>query len=134
MKNFGEGVTGFITDAQFIKTKSNAKGSIVQLVYTEKMSYDPFLSTAYFAMQTGDIKKVGNNYVLDDYPDHKFNIKNIQEVFAENPVLIPAFYDQMVKKLTKYLGSYELGQSETTDNDYNDGQEPYDPLADIELF
>lgn len=134
MKNFGEGVTGFITDAQFIKTKSNAKGSIVQLVYTEKMSYDPFLSTAYFAMQTGDIKKVGNNYVLDDYPDYKFNIKNIQEVFAENPVLIPAFYDQMVKKLAKYLGSYELGQSETTDNDYNDGQEPYDPLADIELF
>lgn len=132
MKNFGEGVTGFITDAQFIKTKSNAKGSVVQLVYTEAMSYDPFLSTAYFAMQTGDLKKVGNNYILDDYPDYKFNIKNIVDVFAENSQLIPAFYDQMVKKLTKYLGSYELGSATNNNSDENDYSD--DPLADIELF
>ena len=128
MKNLGEGVTGFITEARFIKTKSNSRGFSANLVYTNEKSYDPLISTMYQAMEVGDVTKVGNNYVLDDYPDIKFNIKNFLDVFAENPILITAFYDQMSKKMRRYLDNPDVKNNTSNDSDN------VDPLGDIELF
>lgn len=128
MKNLGEGVTGFITEARFIKTKSNSRGFSANLVYTNEKSYDPLISTMYQAMEVGDVTKVGNNYILDDYPDIKFNIKNFLDVFAENPVLITAFYDQMSKKLRRYLDNPDAKNNTSNNSD------SVDPLGDIELF
>ena len=132
MKNLGEGVTGFITEARFIKTKSNSRGNSALLVYTNEKSYDPLISTMYQAMEAGDVLKVGNNYVLDDYPDIKFNIKNFLDVFAENPIIIPAFYDQMKNKLRRFLDS-----SEQTPKKHNvaDASAAFDSsLPDLDLF
>lgn len=130
MKNFGEGVTGFIAQAQFIKSKSNNKSSHTLLCYTDDLSYDPFISTIYQAMQLGDIQKAGNFYALDAYPEHKFTIKNAIEVFAEHPQMIPALYDQLRDKLTRYLST-----SGRDNNDHSDDDAVItDPFAGIELF
>ena len=103
MENMGEGVTGFVTTAQFIKSKSNSKGSTTQMVYTNELGYDPFLCTMYNAVKIGDVSRSGNFYALDDYPDIKFNLRNVMEVFADHPELIGAFYDQMKKKCAAVL-------------------------------
>ena len=58
----------------------------------------------------------------------KFNIKNFLDVFAENPVLITAFYDQMSKKLRRYLDNPDAKNNTSNNSD------SVDPLGDIELF
>lgn len=134
MKNLGDGVTGFITTAQFIKSKSNSRGNSASLVYTSQLRYDPLLSTLYQATENGDIKKVGNNFVLDKYPDIKFNLKNYLDVFSENPILITALYDQLSKKMLTLMDSSERDDKFETNSSFIDSDSDDDFLNSIDLF
>ena len=132
-ENMGEGITGHVAEAQFIKSKSNSKGFATQLVYTNELGYDHFLCTAYNAIKTGDIKKIGNFYALDDYPDIKFNLRNIMSVFAENPKMIQAFYDQMVKRISPMLDTNDRNIAKPPVDDIMTNDEIEDQLENLNL-
>ncbi len=105
--NIGEGITGHISIAKWIKSKSNSKGNECQLAYTGINGYDPLLSTLYFAKEKNELPKAGNFYYINKYPEYKFSFKNYSEVFAEHPELFSAYYDQFRDTCAKMLDDPE---------------------------
>lgn len=110
MVNLGEGITGHITSASWIKSKSNSKANSCQLVYTSLDGYNPILSTLWYAKETNTLKKSGNFYCLDRYPDYRFTLKNYREVFAEHPEMFGAYYDQFRDTCSKMLDDPEIAK------------------------
>ena len=105
--NLGEGVTGHVAIASWIKSKSNSKSNKCQLVYTNQAGYDPLLSNLWFGKECGDLTKSGNFFCLRDYPEFKFTMKNYQEVFAEHPEMFSGYYDELRDKCAKLLDNPE---------------------------
>ena len=101
--DLGEGVTGFIVNASFIKNKSNSKRGTCFLIYTNRRGYCPILSTLYTMRERGDLAKSGNFHYLDDLPSIKFTLKNCLDVFADHPEMITALYRQCVRKCEPLL-------------------------------
>lgn len=108
--DLGDGVTGFIVKAAFIKNKSNSRGNQCFLVYTNRRGYCPILSTLYTMKENEELQKVGNFYVLDDLPSIKFTFKNVLDVFAEHPEMIGALYEQCKRKLEPLLDNKSFGE------------------------
>lgn len=108
--DLGDGVTGFIVKASFIKNKSNSRGNHCFLVYTNRRGYCPILSTLYTMKENEELKRVGNFYVLDDLPSIKFTFKNVFDVFAEHPEMISALYEQCKRKLDYLLDNRSFGE------------------------
>lgn len=101
--NLGDGITGHIAIASWIKSKSNSKSNSCQLAYTNINGYDPLLSALYYGKETGDLAKKGNYFYVNKHPDQSFTLKNYQDVFAENPELFSAYYDQLRDQCSKML-------------------------------
>lgn len=105
--NLGDGVTGFISKAAWIKSKSNSKSNISFLCYTNKAGYDPLLSCLYQGKENGDLLKSGNFHYVKGYDKYKFTLKNYDEVFGDHPELFMAYYDDLKEKCAKYLDNPE---------------------------
>lgn len=107
MVNLGDGITGHVAIASWIKSKSNSKSNSCQLVYTNQAGYDPLLSSLYYAKETGDIGKSGNYFYVRDYDQYKFTLKNYQEVFADHPELFSGYYDELKDRCSRLLDNPE---------------------------
>lgn len=105
--NLGEGITGHVAIAKWIKSKSNSKSNECQLVYTNQSGYDPLLSNLYYGKEVGDLEKAGNFFHLRDYPEYKFTLKTYQDVFAEHPEMFMGYYDELRDKCSKMLDNPE---------------------------
>lgn len=105
--NLGEDITGHISIAKWIKSKSNSKENSCQLVYTNKAGYDPLLSNLWYGKETGDLTRVGNSFCLEAYPQYKFNLRNYAEVFGDHPEMFTAYYDELRRKCAKLLDNPE---------------------------
>lgn len=101
--DLGEGVSGFIAKAKWIKSKGNSLNHACQLVYTNKAGYDPLLSNIYYGIETKDIQQIGRKFAIDGYEDIKFTLKDYEEVFADHPELFGALYDSLRDKCAKLL-------------------------------
>lgn len=101
----GDGVSGFIAIAKWIKSKSNSKDNSCQLVYTNRFGYDRLLSLLWYGKETGDLSRSGNFFYLDRYPTIKFTMKNAREVFEEHPEMLSALYTQFRDKCSSLLDS-----------------------------
>lgn len=99
----GDGVTGFISLAKWIKTKSNSLNNTCQMVYTNFAGYDRLLSNIWNAKEIGDLQKVGNYYCLDSRPDVKFTMKTVRDTFQDHPEMIVPLYLQLRGNCEKYL-------------------------------
>lgn len=105
--NLGEGITGHIAIASWIKSKSNSKSNKCQLAYTNQGGYDPLLSNLWNGKETGDLKKAGNFFHLEDLPQYKFTLKNYRDVFAEHPEMFTTYYDELRRKCSVLLDNPE---------------------------
>lgn len=99
----GEGITGHISIASWIKSKSNSKSNTCQLVYTNKDGYNPLLSSLWFGKETGDLAKSGNYFYVNGMPQYKFTMKNYADVFGDHPEMFSAYYDQLRDQCAKML-------------------------------
>lgn len=99
----GEGITGHISIASWIKSKSNSKSNTCQLVYTNKDGYNPLLSSLWFGKEVGDLAKAGNYYYVNKLPQYKFTLKNYVDVFGEHPEMLSAYVDQLRDQCEKML-------------------------------
>jgi len=91
----GDGVTGHVAIATWIKSKSNSKSNSCQLVYTNDGGYNQLLSSLYFGKETGDLAKSGNYLYVNGCPEYKFTLKNYTDVFGDHPELFSRYYDQL---------------------------------------
>ena len=103
MLNLGDDVTGFVAIASWIKSKSNSKSNICQLLYTNDSGYDPLLSNLYYGKEIGHIPKSGNSLYIPGYEKLKFTLKNYKEVFGDHPELISAYVDELTRQCEPML-------------------------------
>lgn len=108
--NLGEDVKGHIAIASWIKCKSNSRKNSCQLVFTNTNGYDQLLSNLWYAKEIGELAKKGNYYYIDKHPDKLFTFKNYSDVFASNPELFSAFYDQLRGNCEKLLDNPDIVQ------------------------
>ena len=99
----GEGITGHVAIASWIKSKSNSRSNNCQLVYTNQNGYDQLMSSIWFSKENGDLAKSGNFYYVNGYPEYKFTLKTATDTFAEHPELFGAYYDQLRDCCSKML-------------------------------
>lgn len=107
----GDGITGHVAIASWIKSKSNSKSNTCQLVYTNQGGYDQLLSSLWFGKENGDLLKAGNFFYIKGYPEYKFSLKNYSEVFAEHPELFSAYYDQLRDQCEKMLDNPDAAKA-----------------------
>lgn len=108
--NLGEDIKGHIAIASWIKCKSNSKSNTCQLAFTNMNGYDPLLSNLWNGKELGDLHKKGNFYFVDKHPDKLFTFKNYSDVFASNPELFSAYYDQLRGNCEKLLDNPDIAQ------------------------
>lgn len=108
--NLGEDIKGHIAVASWIKCKSNSRANTCQLAFTNINGYDPLLSNLWQGKETGDLAKKGNYYYIDKHSDKLFTFKNYSEVFASNPELFSAFYDQLRRTCEPLLDNPDIAQ------------------------
>lgn len=101
--NLGDDIRGHISIATWAKCKSNSRKNSCQLTFTNTNGYDPLLSNLWNAKELGQLQKKGNFYYVDKHPDKLFTFKNYSEVFASNPELFGALYDQLKNNCEKML-------------------------------
>ena len=134
--DLGEGVTGHVCLASFIKNKSNSRNNTCFLIYTNRRGFDPLLSTLYTAKERGDLQKVGNFFVLDNFPSYKFTLKTAHEVFAEHPEMILALYLQFRDKCEVLMDNRPFSEildmdRKQTEMMLNDDEEEEDHTIDF---
>ena len=108
--NLGEGIKGHIAIASWIKCKSNSRANTCQLAFTNINGYDSLLSNLWNGKETGDLHKKGNFYFVDKHPDKLFTFKNYSDVFASNPELFSAYYDQLRNNCEKLLDNPDIAR------------------------
>ena len=108
--NMGEDIKGHIAIASWIKCKSNSKSNTCQLAFTNINGYDQLLSNLWNSKETNTLAKKGNFYYIDKHPDKLFTFKNYSEVFASNPELFSAFYDQLRRTCEPLLDNPDIAQ------------------------
>lgn len=125
--NLGEDIKGHVAIASWIKCKSNSKSNTCQLAFTNMNGYDPLLSNLWNAKELGELQKKGNFYYVDKHPDKLFTFKNYSDVFASNPELFSAFYDQLKNNCEKMLDNADIAnknnkklEQELRDDIHND--------------
>ena len=106
--NLGDGITGHIANASWIKSKTNSKANTCQLAFTNINGYDPLLSSLWFGKEKGDLAKKGNFYYVNGHPDLPFTLKNYTEVFGEHPELFSAYYDQLREQCEPMLDNPDI--------------------------
>lgn len=120
--NLGEGIKGHIAIASWIKCKSNSRANTCQLAFTNINGYDSLLSNLWNGKEVGDLHKKGNFYFVDKHPDKLFTFKNYSDVFASNPELFSAYYDQLRNNCEKLLDNPDIARkkNEQLMNDIRD--------------
>lgn len=105
--NLGDGITGHVAIASWIKSKSNSKMNQCQIVYTNEAGYDPMLSNLWNGKELDDLPRSGNYFYVPGYENLKFTMKNYKDVFGDHPELFGAYYDDLKTKCAKLLDNPE---------------------------
>ena len=113
--NLGDDIKGHIAAASWIKSKSNAKSNVCQLVYTNENGYDPLLSNLYMAKEDKVLGESGRFLYIPGYEDLKFTMKTYSEVFAANPELIRGLYYLLQDKCAHLLDDPDIAEKKNND-------------------
>lgn len=117
-----EGFDGFLTKATIIKSRTNADGKTVSLVYDKNTGHSAIRSTVFYLKELGLVSGNKNGYYFIDDPDkNKFTLATMEEDFNENIEL----YKVMNRVAKPYL-EHMLGLQPTQAN-----HEDYNGLADL---
>lgn len=103
----GLGVYGKIVDFSFIKSRTNASGKSVPMVFTFDHGFDEILSIFIYLKSTGAIEMHGATCTLKGYEDIKFTQKNFREKLLSDEAFAQAFSAVAKTELEKLLSNPE---------------------------
>lgn len=103
----GLGVYGKIVDFSFIKSRTNASGKSVPMVFTFDHGFDEILSIFIYLKSTGAIELRGATCTLKGYEDIKFTQKNFREKLLTDETFAKAFSTVAKAELEKLLSNPE---------------------------
>lgn len=99
------GFDGFGVQAQFIKNRSNADGTIAPLVFDKIRGYDSLRSSIMYAKGIEMLGGNKNGYYFINNKENKFTFIHAKEEFAENRELYKIMYSHIVPVLEKSLST-----------------------------
>lgn len=106
----GMGIYGTIVDVAIVKSRTNASGRSIPLVFDAYSGFDPELSLLVFLKSIGEINGKGYMYMVD-YPDLKFTQKGFKEKLA-NPEFAEAFTSTCLAKIKELIRTSALDDEE----------------------
>lgn len=99
----GLGIFGNIVDVSLVKSRTNASGRSIPLVFNSMEGFDPELSLLIFLKSIGEITAKGAYMSMLDYPDMKFTQKGFKDKLAKDPEFAKAFNASCLKKLKELI-------------------------------
>ena len=99
----GLGVSGKIVDFAYIKSRTNASGRSVPMVFTYDKGFDDILSLFVFLKSNGAIEQKGAYCSLKGYPDMKFTQKGFKEKLFSDTEFASAFSEVAKAELETLL-------------------------------
>ena len=97
------GIYGKIVDFTFIKSRTNASGRSVPMVFTYDKGFDDILSLFVFLKSNGAIEQKGAYCSLRGYPDMKFTQKGFKEKLFSDTEFATAFSEVAKAELETLL-------------------------------
>ena len=88
-KDFG--INGILVDIQFIKSRTNSAGRVVNMVFDYANGFDHELSMYLLLSNTGRIHGSGVGMYLEDRTDMKFSKKTFKKKLATEPEFMQLF-------------------------------------------
>lgn len=99
----GLGVYGKIVEFSFVKSRTNASGKSVPMVFTFDHGFDEILSIFIFLKSVGAIELKGSSCTLRGHEDMKFSQKNFKEKLLSDEKFATAFNMVAKEELEKLL-------------------------------
>lgn len=101
----GLGVDGKLVDFALVKSRTNAAGRSVPMVFTFDHGFDDLLSLFMYMKSTGAIATKGATCVLTGYEQFKFTQKTFKEKLFSDAEFAACFNQAAKMELEKLLGS-----------------------------
>ena len=111
----GLGVSGKIVDFSYIKSRTNASGRSVPMVFTYDRGFDDILSLFMFLKSNGAIEQKGAYCSLRGYPDMKFTQKGFKEKLFSDSEFATVF-SEVAKAELETLLAKPVEETETINN------------------
>lgn len=93
------GIYGKIVDVTIVKSRTNAGGRSIPLVFNSFSGFDPDLSLFVFLKGVGEINAKGAYMTFLDYPEIKFTQKGFKEKLESDPEFRKVFEASAIKQL-----------------------------------
>ena len=110
-KDFG--INGILVDIQFIKSRTNNAGRVVNMVFDYANGFDPELSMYLLLSNTGRIHGSGVGMYLEDRTDMKFSKKTFKKKLATEPEFMQLFAKVSLEALDELIN-----QTATTEKEF----------------
>lgn len=124
----GLGIRGTIVDVSIVKSRTNASGRSVPLVFDSWTGFDEEYSLLAFLKSIKEVNAHGAYMSMNDYPDMKFTQKGFKEKLHTDHTFAEAFNETCMKKLKELIHEDEKNESmELTE----DAQRMVDATASI---
>ena len=81
-KDFG--IKGFTVKARYIKSRSNASGRDMTLVFDQEKGFDNLLTNVQYLKEAKLLLGSGHGYYIEPAPTKKFKMKNVRELYAND--------------------------------------------------
>ena len=110
-KDFG--INGILVDIQFIKSRTNNDGRVVNMVFDYANGFDHELSMYLLLSNTGRIHGSGVGMYLEDRTDMKFSKKTFKKKLATEPEFMQLFAKVSLEALDELIN-----QTATTEKEF----------------
>lgn len=100
-----DGFDGFGLWLEIIKCRSNQAGQKVHLIYDKVRGVDPIRTCIAYAKDIGMVGGNKNKTYFINEPDRKFNMREVNTYFRENPDMYKVMYSHIIPTLEKGLST-----------------------------
>ena len=114
----GFGVYGKIVDLTIVKSRTNAGGRSIPLVFDSFSGFDPDLSLLVFLKSVGEINSKGAFMSINGHPEMKFTQKGFKERLYQDAEFQRAFMDACIAKLKELVRVDQEAESKHKVNSY----------------
>ncbi|WP_301204536.1 hypothetical protein [Bacteroides acidifaciens] len=114
----GFGVYGKIVDLTIVKSRTNAGGRSIPLVFDSFSGFDPDLSLLVFLKSVGEVNSKGAFMSINGYPEMKFTQKGFKERLYQDAAFQRAFMDACTAKLKELVRVDQEAEAKHKVNSY----------------
>lgn len=99
----GLGIYGNIVDVSLVKSRTNASGRSIPLVFDSMYGFDPEFSLLIFLKSLNEVNAKGAYMSMVDYPDMKFTQKGFKDKLIKDKDFADAFNKSCLKRLKELI-------------------------------